>query len=228
MLNSISQNQVTNVVTGSSDKTNSQTTLDKDEFLQLLITQLQNQDPTSPMTNQDFIAQLAQFSSLEQLQNMNDQLETSTQWDYLLSQTINNTMAASVIGKSIKATTDEVYLSESDSPKINFEIENSAAKVEIEISDKDGNLIRTIEKTDVAEGEGEVEWDGKNDMGNRVASGTYTVSIKAYDSDGNSVAANTLLKGKVSGVKYIEGSAYLMVEGLDVPLSDVVQIFQEE
>jgi flagellar basal-body rod modification protein FlgD len=180
------------------------------------------------MQDQDFIAQLAQFSSLEQLQNMSGQLSNSTQWDYLLSQTINNTMAASIIGKSIQATTSEVYLPESDSAKINFELAGYADKVEIEICDKSGNPIRTIEETNVAEGDGEITWDGKDDLGQKVASGTYTVSIKAYDSDNNAVSANTLFKGKVDGVKYVEGSAYLMVDGLDIPLSSVVQIFQED
>ncbi len=228
MLNSINTNQVLNVTTGSKSQVESGKILGKDDFLKLLVTQLQFQDPTSPMKDQDFIAQLAQFSSLEQLQNMGNQLENSTQWDYLLSQTINNTMAASIIGKNIKATTNEVYLSQSGSAEIGFELAGFADGVKIEISDRSGNLIRSIEKSNLLEGDGQVEWDGKDILGKRVAPGTYTLSIKAYNSDNSPVAANILLEGKVTGVKYVEGNAYLMVEGLDVPLSDVVQIFQED
>jgi len=244
MLNSVNQNsnQVTNAVASSSSGVDSNRILGKSDFLKLLITQLQFQDPTSPMKDQEFISQLAQFSSLEQLQNMGqgfsdigegirnltNQYTNSAQWDYLLSQTINNTMAASVIGKQIKAVTNEVHLSDSDSPKIGFELADTAEKVEISIYDREGNLIRVIEVSNLPEGYNEVEWDGKDYLDKRVEPRTYAVSIKAYDSDNNPIAADILFKGKVSGVKYVEGNAYLMVAGLDIPLSNVVQIFQED
>ena len=66
--------------------------MDKNTFLQLLIAQLNYQDPLQPMENEQFVAQLAQFSSLEQMQNMNDNLEQSIESDFLLNQSLNNSM----------------------------------------------------------------------------------------------------------------------------------------
>ena len=77
--------------------------LDKDDFLELLIAKLSNQDPLDPMQDEDFVAQLAQFSSLEQLSNMNENLMQDIQWNYMLSQTISNTMATSLIGRTVRA-----------------------------------------------------------------------------------------------------------------------------
>ena len=77
----------------SGGNTGSVQSLGKDEFLQLMVTKLQNQDPLNPMEDEDYIAQLAQFSSLEQLTNISDGLDESNEWDYLQMQSINNVMA---------------------------------------------------------------------------------------------------------------------------------------
>jgi flagellar basal-body rod modification protein FlgD len=199
--------------------------LGKDDFMKLLVTQLQHQDPFNPMKDEEFIAQLAQFSSLEQLQNMNENLNTSQQWDLLLSQTINNTMATSLIGKNVKALGDSVYLPASGNAEVHYELSSPAQKIIVEIYDKDNTLVRKIEK-EVDSATGKVEWDGKNDLGNQVLSGEYQVRIKGITATGETVSAMPFMVGKVSGVKYENGNAYLVVGEQEISLADVREIYQ--
>ncbi|MEW5924335.1 MAG: flagellar hook capping FlgD N-terminal domain-containing protein, partial [Candidatus Zixiibacteriota bacterium] len=116
---------------GNAITTGSTQTLGKEEFLQLLVAQLTHQDPLEPMEDTQFIAELAQFSSLEQLQNMNESLGNSLDWDYLQMQTINNTMATSLIGREVQATFNNLYLDDDNLPKISYSTTDFASDVTI-------------------------------------------------------------------------------------------------
>jgi flagellar basal-body rod modification protein FlgD len=115
--------------------TNSKSDLDKDAFLKLMIAQLQNQDPLEPMDGSDYSAQLAQFSSLEQLQNINDSLNMSLDANYLLTQSINNTMTAGLIGKEVKIAGDTVKFEGQDNTIIGYDLIAPASELEINIYD---------------------------------------------------------------------------------------------
>jgi flagellar basal-body rod modification protein FlgD len=218
----------TSTSTGSSTSTNSATTLDKDDFLKMLITKLTNQDPLNPMDDEAFTAELAQFSSLEQLQNMNQALENSLQWDYMQMQTINNTMATSLIGKDVKATFSGVYLSDDNSPQIQFTTDQPASSIKIEITNSDGTLVRTITEKNVPAGSNVINWDGKSENGERLANGYYNVSITGIDAAGKSFDPSTFITGRVNGVIYREGAAFLQVNGMEIPLSNVSVISESD
>jgi flagellar basal-body rod modification protein FlgD len=202
--------------------------LGKDDFLQLLVTKLKYQDPMEPMSDEAFIAELAQFSSLEQLQNLNNALDNSLQWDYLQMQTINNTMATSLIGKDVKANFSNVYLDDGNLPEIGFTTTEHAASVRVSITDIDGNIVRTLTEENLAAGNNSIVWDGKNDNGERLSTGYYQIELIAYDSSGDSFKPSTYLEGRVNGVIYRDGSAYLKVNGLEIPLADVIAINEPE
>lgn len=198
--------------------------LGKDDFLELLVTKLKNQDPLDPMDDEAFIAELAQFSSLEQLQNLNDALSNSLDYDYLQMQTINNTMATSLIGKEVKASYSDIYLDDINQPEIGYTLTDNAASVQISIMDADGNVVaqRTVE--DVAAGNNSYQWDGKDDDGERLSDGYYSVEIDAYNADGGTLTTSVYVEGRVTGVVYYDGSAYLQVNGTEIPLSGVSEI----
>ena len=202
--------------------------LGKDDFLKLLITKLTNQDPLKPMDDESFVAELAQFSSLEQMQNINDSLSSALQWDYLQMQTINNTMATSLIGRSVTANYSGVYLDEGTSPVINFTTDKFAASATVKILDADGNLVRTLRETDLPPGVNSFKWDGKDDRGNRAESGYYTIEVSAVDAAGEAITPSTFVSGKVSGVVYHDGAAFLKVNGLEIALADVSAIDKSE
>jgi len=202
--------------------------LGKDDFLQLLVTKLKNQDPLNPMEDEAFIADLAQFSSLEQLQNLNDSLSNSLDYDYLQMQTINNTMATSLIGRDITASYSDIYLNSTNQPEIGYTLDDYAANVRVSIADADGSVVamRTVE--DVAAGNNSYVWDGKDNYGERLPEGYYTVKIDAIGADGDSFTPSIFVQGRVTGVVYHDGAAYLQVNGMEIPLSGISEISEAQ
>ncbi|MFQ5454003.1 MAG: flagellar hook assembly protein FlgD, partial [Candidatus Zixiibacteriota bacterium] len=166
-------------------KTGNLQTLGKDDFLQLLVTKLQYQDPLKPMEDQDFIAQLAQFSSLEQMNNISDGIATSNQWDFLQMQSLNNVMASGLIGKDVKATYNGIYVDQESTPKINYTLNSPADEVKLVIKDAQGAIVTTLSQDNVSPGNNSINWDGTDNLGNKVADGYYTVSATATDSSGS-------------------------------------------
>jgi flagellar basal-body rod modification protein FlgD len=206
--------------------TGSRKELGRNDFLNLLITQLTHQDPMKPMEDTEFISQLAQFSSLEQMQNINSSLGDALDWDYLQMQTINNTMATSLIGKEVKADYEGIYLGEDNQPKITFTTDQYARDIRVEIIDENGVTVRVLTQDDIPAGTNTITWDGRDSQGNRVTEGYYQVDITAYDAEDQAFSPSTFLQGKVEGVVYRNGSAYLQVEGVELPLSDITAIYE--
>ncbi len=199
----------------------SQNTLGKDDFLKLLITKLTHQDPLKPMEDEAFVAQLAQFSSLEQLQNVNDSLSNSLEWDYLQMQTINNTMATGLIGREVNASYNGVYLDADNQPTIAFNSPKYAQRVNVQILDINGLVVRTLTDKEVPPGSNKMKWDGLDQNGQRVGEGYYTINISAVDAAGDLFTPLTFLQGKVDGIVYRECAAYLQVGGMEIPLSAI-------
>ena len=209
---------------GNPIQTGAQQVLGKDEFLQLLIAKLENQDPMSPMEDEDFVAQLAQFSSLEQLNNIADNLASSNEWDYLQMQSINNVMASSFIGKDIRAEFNGVYADGTNDPKISYTIDSPAERVNFTIKNAAGAIVAHLTENSIDPGVNSVSWDGTDSSGNRVDEGYYYVEATAVSIAGNELSVSLSLEGTVEAVVYREGSAYLRVNGTEIALSDVSTI----
>lgn len=202
--------------------------LGKDDFLRILVTQLRHQDPLNPMKSEEFAAQLAQFSSVEQLQNINSNLENSIQMNMLLNQAISNTLATTLIGKSIKAVGNTLTLDNGQPVKLHYSLNDVAKKVTIEIRNSSGQVVRTIEINEKSKGTHSYEWDGKDDNGNKLPDGPYQFSVSAVDTNGNSVAAQPLIVGVIESIRYANGNAILKLGDLEVNLSDVLEIGMDD
>ena len=209
---------------GNAKQTGSLQTLGRDDFLQLLVTKLEYQDPLNPMEDEDFIAQLAQFSSLEQMKNISDGIASSNEWDYLQMQSINNTMAAGLIGKDVKAAYEGVVVDGETDPTISFTNNVYAAEVTFSIKDGEGNVIRQLTMDNVQAGVNSLTWDGKDNMGNSVEEGYYTVQATATDGSGNTFTPSLSLVGTVESITYRDGAAYLKVRGIEISLGDVTAV----
>ncbi|MBN1969293.1 MAG: flagellar hook capping protein [Candidatus Delongbacteria bacterium] len=201
---------------------------EKDTFLQLLVTQMKYQDPLNPMSNTEFSAQLAEFSQLEELANMNKSLTESIETNLIISQSINNSMATTLIGKKVKTSGSEFsFKSENGSKELSFNLESAAAKVSIDVYDENGNLVYTVDRTNVAQGDSSFFWDGYMSDGSYAGDGTYSLEVTALDSEENAVKSTVFNVYRITGVKYSDGSANLMTdENILVKLGDVLEILQ--
>ena len=161
--------------------------LGKDDFLTLLVTQLQHQDPLNPQDSTEFTAQLAQFSSLEQLGNVNDNLE----YLKLAMSSANNTEAVSLIGKQIIAAGNSIQLDDGAGVACNFELAGDTSAVAVNIYDTNGNFIRAFEGGALNAGAHALEWDGKDSEGKSVPDGAYTFEVLAVDYNNQMVNATT-------------------------------------
>ncbi|MEM8486295.1 MAG: FlgD immunoglobulin-like domain containing protein [Bacteroidota bacterium] len=176
--------------------------LGQEDFLLLLVTQLSNQDPLNPMDGQEFAAQLAQFSSLEQLITIGDTLDQSNAVNGLLAQSMNSGVAAGLIGKEVEAEGVDLFVSEGKPSDISYELGEAAASVTLDIKNEAGQVIRTIDVGSRGKGEHAFSWDGKDADGNEVANGKYSVELHAQDTAGNDVSSRTFMKGIVDKITF--------------------------
>ena len=151
--------------------------MDKDAFLELMIAQLQNQDPLDPMDGTEYAAQLAQFTSLEQLTNLNDTMNASIDADYFLTQSINNTLTATLIGNDVKLASPTLNNIGQDSIDFGYNLPADASGVTIEIYNEHGALVRTISEEDTSTGDHKLSWDFFDDNGKKL-----TTNEEVWDS----------------------------------------------
>lgn len=191
-----------------------------DTFLQILTTQLRNQNPLDPLDTNQFTQQLVQFSGVEQQIKTNQFLEammTSTQ-------NANNSQAVSYIGKIVTAEGSKTELVEG---KATWHFATAkAASISATVRDKDGNVVYTKTGT-VKQGESVFTWDGIGSDGRKKPDGSYSVTIEGRDGDGKLVDVATQMTGEVTGVDFSGTEPVLIVGGAKVNLSSVLSVRQK-
>ncbi len=206
---------------GKPKQTGSMQSLGKDDFLNLMITKLKYQDPMKPMEDADFIAQLAQFSTLEQMNNIADGISSSNEWDFLQMQSINNTMAAGLIGKDVVASYRGLFVEDGKQAVLNFNTKEYASEINFSFKNEQGDTIAVLRTYDVPSGKNSLNWDGRDNFGNSVPEGYYSVVAEAKTADGATFTPNLSLTGSVESISYRDGGAYLRVNGTEIALGDV-------
>jgi len=189
-------------------------TIGKDDFFKMLLAQIQNQNPLNPIDGADFAAQLAQFSSLERLGNINDQLETMN----LYQASVNNAQSLNLIGREVTAKGDVLKV-EGEPVDLTYNLSGYAKKVSIKIYNEEGSLVDTLEFGNQKEGRNSVVWDCNN-----VSKGNYTFDVSAIDDSGDNVDVDTMTTGVVAGVTFKNGSSYLSINGQDIAFGDVISV----
>ncbi len=188
-------NQATTAATGTSTtKSSSDMIMGKEDFLMLLVAQLQNQDPLSPDDPTEFTAQLAQFSSLEQLTSLNDSM------DNLVTSNANSDRFATLntIGKSVAYNSDS-FTFQGDPVEIGYQLDGEASAVYLSLK-QNGVTLATVKGAELSTGNNFIVWDGKLANGSNAPVGNYTIEVKAISATDESVGAAPLQRSEVTGV----------------------------
>lgn len=213
-------NGTTNTTTSASGVAQTQLNTDFDQFLRLLTTQLQNQDPLSPMDTNEFTNQLVQFSQVEQQIKTNSNLE-----NLLAMQTLNMTaLGVSFIGKVVEVDGNKFSTNGSGDTIMSYVLPAAANSGTLTIKNADGEKVFStdIEKT---AGRHDFTWNGLDDNGNAVPAGEYTITVTALGSENQSLSVKTSVPGFVSGLESADDGSLLLVMGASkVPLTDVRKI----
>ncbi len=201
-----------------SEKADASLTESFDTFLTLLTTQLRYQDPLEPMDSAEFTNQLVQFSQVEQSISTNANLET-----LLGYQGTNQAVAAiSYIGTTVEALSSSVPLVDG-SATMNYVLGETAESTKLLIYDATGTQVRSIESAKSA-GKHTVNWDGKDEDGNTLADGAYTVVVSARDADSNLIQVATSITAKVTGTQNNETGTQLIFGSVPLYLDKVISV----
>jgi flagellar basal-body rod modification protein FlgD len=197
----------TSSVTGSAD-------LGRDEFLRMLIAQLENQDPLDPQDATEFTAQLAQFTSLDQLVSMRTSIE-----ELARAQTSGQSLsAATLIGRNVLVESDVFTTTAATPPPLVLEAGEAASLSGAELVDADGRVVARSGAFEVGAGRSTLDWSRFDHV---PGPGTYQLRLTA---SGGTTAPRVLVEGTVTGASFMNGSAMLMLGPTELPLSALREV----
>lgn len=194
--------------------------MNKDDFLQLFITQLKNQDPLKPQDPEQMLGQLAQLTQVEQSYNTNTALN-----NLLTAQNNASTMSSvSFIGKLVKANGNSVPFDGSSTTALQFNMAVPTDSATITITDAYGKVVRVASISGLKGGDTTVAWDGRDGSGNLLPAGEYKFSVEGTTKAGANISATTFTTGIIDGVTLVNGVPMLTVGQATIALSDVISV----
>lgn len=192
--------------------------LDKDAFLQLLVTQLKYQDPSNTMDVFQMSSQLAQFASVEQLTLLNTAMTTqseATQLNMLVGQT---SFSASLLGKEILANGDQVHVPSSGAASVHLDVGGTGGVATLKLYDSTGNVVSTKELGRLGPGAQDVT------LPRGLPEGDWRYVVEVRGADGKTVPVTSYTSGTVTGVQFLNGEIRLQLGGITISLNDLVSI----
>lgn len=219
---------ITSTSTSSAQQTTSKSSLGKDDFMKLMISQLKNQDPLNPMDGTAFSAQLAQFSSLEQLTNLNTYMKQSLDANATLTQSINNTLITGLIGKDVKLSGGDIKVNGQASITLGYNLPAEAKSAQIKIYNESGGLVKTIDGISTSAGSNKLSWDLSDDNGNKLPNGKYKFEVDAVNLNGDSMTLDIFKIGTIDGVRFTDQGTVLLVGGAQYSLADIAEVLNNQ
>lgn len=213
MINAVSQSTGSTAATTAASQSNSNDEIGLNGFLTMFTTQLQYQDPSNPLQSYQLASQLAQFTSVEQLTQMNTNLQTMQ----TSLNSIYNTQMVDMLGKQITGSSNTLQVSQGQASQGSYQL-SEPADVTIKISDAQGNTVRTITVGNEAAGTHDVKWDGLTDSGTAADDGLYHFTVEATDADGNAVNTTSTVTGKCCSVRNENGTTVLVLNNANGPV----------
>jgi flagellar basal-body rod modification protein FlgD len=203
-------------------QTSSASKLDMNAFLTMFLTQLKYQDPTNPLESYELASQLAQFSSVEKLTEVNSNMVKLQ--SYLMS--LNNAQMVEMVGKRVVGQSNTLQVSSGKATSADYKLD-TPANVSVKIYDENNALVRTVKMGTQAAGKYQIDWDGCNDAGKKVSDGLYSLNLEAVDANGNLLDVTSTISGLVHSFRLEQGSAYLILNGPDgikLPAGDIIEV----
>lgn len=196
--------------------------LGKQEFLHLLVTQLRYQDPMDPIKGQEMAAQLAQFSSVEQLVELNKSIVAQQDSAAAMLQATNSNVALGTIGREVFAIGDQVEVpaTGADDASVTFTVAGNGGKATLKLLDEDGDVVATRPLGVIGGGRQTVNL---GEVGADVAPGLYKYEVEVTDGD-KDVEVERYMKGVVNGVTYGSSGAVLTAGRITIPIGQVISI----
>jgi flagellar basal-body rod modification protein FlgD len=203
--------------------TTKETSMGKEDFLTLLVAQLQNQDPLNPDDPTEFTAQLAQFSSLEQLFTLNESME-----NLVASNAASESLSAlSTLGKEVTYLGD-TFNYEGFPVEVGYQLDGIATEVTLSLQ-QNGATVASLNGTDLTEGNHFISWNGLTEEGKTAPSGEYKIVISAKAVDGESVAAAPLVKSEVTGIDMdVESGGILVTQSGSINFNKIFGVYEPE
>lgn len=178
----------------------------------------------APEDPKDFVAQLAQFTSLEQQINTNTNLENLSKVFTTLKNADEMAQGVSMLGKSVKGVGNSIKVSSGQATSTSYNLPLAAKTVKIAIMNGSGQTVRTLNLGAQAAGDQSIAWDGKDDKGQKVADGNYTFQVTALDSNGKAIEATNYFTGTVDEVYMDSSGIWVKVGGRQMLLENIVSI----
>lgn len=195
--------------------------LDKEAFMKLMLAQMKNQDPMNPMESHELAAQLAQFSSVEQLNNVNDTLTEMKNGQ----KPTESFQALNFIGKAVSGDSSKLVRAKGDKThELTYKLPEDAVEVKILVKNDRKETVRTITIPNQKSGENVLAWNGLDERGMAAPSGEYSFAFEAKAASGKKLAVKTDFQGVISGVNYTPEGPVLLVGSQSVKLKDVKKI----
>ncbi|WP_370262929.1 flagellar hook assembly protein FlgD [Limnobacter sp.] len=193
----------------------------QERFMSLLVAQLKNQDPLAPMDNAQVTSQMAQLNTVTGIQNLNATMENMAA-QFSANQTVQ---ATGMLGRAILTEGNSMRLSQGEA-RASMEIGQSVDSLQVNVLDKQGNVLRSIDLGAQSKGVHEFTWDGKDSSGGTVPEGMYKFEVVAKAAE-KSVAVTPLTLSVVQGVRNAgaEGSKLLTSNGEEVSFADIKQVY---
>ncbi len=199
--------------------------LDQEAFLTLLITQFQYQDPLNPMEDKEFIAQLAQFTALEQSMETNEKIgDLITSTDYQTSISVT-----SYIGKEVSARGYGISKEGSNISTIQYAASESVTSLTVNIFDANNQIVASYDLGAKSSGIQDFIWDGKTATGSEAADGVYAASFSGKNADGDTVMIDASVSGRVTGTSFYNGEYFLrMSDGRSITLANIYEVVEAQ